>query len=109
MHHPTRSTASRDSVINCRIEKANDQAEHFEREWYLRGDEIERMKAAQPAPVQSEKRGEPVATVKAKRDGSGGTFVHWTTLPVAGMKLYTSPSRLRHWHSRPAKAKKDLT
>jgi hypothetical protein len=33
---------------------------------------------------------EPVATVKAKRDG-GGTFVHWTTLPVAGMKLYTTP------------------
>jgi hypothetical protein len=41
--------------------------------------------AAQPAPVQ-----EPVATVKAKRDG-GGTFVHWTQLPVAGMKLYINP------------------
>jgi hypothetical protein len=38
--------------------------------------------AAQPAQ-------EPVATVKAKRDG-GGTFVHWTQLPVAGMKLYTA-------------------
>jgi hypothetical protein len=37
------------------------------------------------APVQ-----EPVATVKAKRDG-GGTFVHWTKHPVAGMKLYTTP------------------
>jgi hypothetical protein len=48
--------------------------------------------AAQPAPVQ-----EPVATVKAKRDG-GGTFVHWTKLPVAGMKLYTtSPAAQRQW------------
>lgn len=25
------------------LKKANDQAEHFEREWYLRGDEIERL------------------------------------------------------------------
>ena len=25
--------------------KANAQAEHFEREWYLRGDEIEQLKA----------------------------------------------------------------
>ena len=28
------------------LKKANDQAEHFEREWYLRGDEIERLRAA---------------------------------------------------------------
>ena len=34
---------------------------------------------------------EPVATVKAKSDAYGGTFVHWTTLPVAGMRLYISP------------------
>ena len=27
------------------LKKANDQAEHFEREWYLRGDEIERLRA----------------------------------------------------------------
>ncbi|MFA5387888.1 MAG: hypothetical protein WC322_05925, partial [Candidatus Paceibacterota bacterium] len=27
--------------------KANEQAEHFEREWYLRGDEIEKLSAAQ--------------------------------------------------------------
>ena len=26
------------------LKKANDQAEHFEREWYLRGDEIERLR-----------------------------------------------------------------
>jgi hypothetical protein len=31
------------------LKKANLQTEHFEREWYLRGDEIERIKAAQPA------------------------------------------------------------
>lgn len=28
------------------LKKANDQAEHFEREWYLRGDEIEGLKAS---------------------------------------------------------------
>ena len=27
------------------LKKANAQAEHFEREWHLRGDEIERLKA----------------------------------------------------------------
>jgi len=27
------------------LKKANDQAEHFEREWYLRGDEIELLRA----------------------------------------------------------------
>lgn len=27
------------------LNKANSQAEHFEREWYLRGDEIERLRA----------------------------------------------------------------
>lgn len=27
------------------LQKANSQAEHFEREWYLRGDEIERLEA----------------------------------------------------------------
>ena len=26
------------------LKKANDQAEHFEREWYLRGDEIEKLR-----------------------------------------------------------------
>lgn len=29
---------------NC-LKRANDNHEHFEREWYLRGDEIERLKA----------------------------------------------------------------
>ncbi|MFP5483588.1 MAG: hypothetical protein ACLGGW_09975 [Gammaproteobacteria bacterium] len=31
-------------LVAC-LEKANAQAEHFEREWYLRGDEIERLQA----------------------------------------------------------------
>ena len=48
---------------------------------------LEPIKQARSAPVQ-----EPVATVKAKRDG-GGTFVHWTQLPVAGMQLYTAAQR----------------
>lgn len=29
--------------LRAALTKANDQAEHFEREWYLRGDEIERL------------------------------------------------------------------
>ena len=32
--------------LTAALKRANDQAEHFEREWYLRGDEIE---AALPA------------------------------------------------------------
>ena len=32
--------------LTANIKKANDQAEHFERHWYLRGDEIERLRAA---------------------------------------------------------------
>jgi hypothetical protein len=32
--------------LRAALEKANSQAEHFEREWYLRGDEIEKMKEA---------------------------------------------------------------
>lgn len=31
--------------LRAALAKANDQAEHFEREWYLRGDEIERLRA----------------------------------------------------------------
>jgi hypothetical protein len=30
------------------LKRANDQAEHFEREWYLRGDEIEKLQASPP-------------------------------------------------------------
>ena len=32
--------------LTAALKKANDQAEHFEREWHLRGDEIERLRAA---------------------------------------------------------------
>lgn len=30
-------------LTDC-LQKANEQAEHFEREWYLRGDEVERLR-----------------------------------------------------------------
>lgn len=30
--------------LTAALVKANAQAEHFEREWYLRGDELERLK-----------------------------------------------------------------
>ena len=32
------------SDTRAALKNANDQAEHFEREWYLRGDEIERLR-----------------------------------------------------------------
>ena len=35
---------------------------------------------------------EPVGIVRAKFDYYGGTFVHWTQMPVAGMKLYAHPA-----------------
>lgn len=38
--------------LTANIKKANDQAEHFEREWYLRGDEIERLRAALVAAME---------------------------------------------------------
>lgn len=33
--------------LTAALEKANAQAEHFEREWYLRGDELEKLKQEQ--------------------------------------------------------------
>lgn len=32
--------------LNAALKRANEQAEHFEREWYLRGDELEALKKA---------------------------------------------------------------
>ena len=37
--------AEKDRLTTC-LEKANASAEHFEREWYLRGDEIDTLRAA---------------------------------------------------------------
>ena len=36
--------AEKDRLTTC-LEKANASAEHFEREWYLRGDEIDNLRA----------------------------------------------------------------
>ena len=43
---PTLDTlsAEKDRLTRC-LEKANSNAEHFEREWYLRGDEIDTLRA----------------------------------------------------------------
>jgi len=43
-----RLTRERDEA-RVGLSKANEQAEHFEREWYLRGDEIERLRAERDA------------------------------------------------------------
>ena len=36
--------AEKDRLTTC-LEKANASAEHFEREWYLRGDELDNLRA----------------------------------------------------------------
>ena len=45
--------AEKDRLTAC-LEKANASAEHFEREWYLRGDELENLRA-QLAEAQKER------------------------------------------------------
>ena len=44
--------AEKDRLATC-LEKANINAEHFEREWYLRGDELDTLRA-QLAEAQRE-------------------------------------------------------
>lgn len=39
--------------LRAALKKANDQAEHFEREWYLRGDEIERLRTLAKAVLDT--------------------------------------------------------
>jgi hypothetical protein len=69
-------------LTNC-LKRANSQTEHFEREWYLRGDEIERLKAQ---PEQ-----EPVASIFISGIGER-EFDDWGhDLPVGRNLLYTTP------------------
>jgi hypothetical protein len=79
--------------LTAALKKANEQAEHFEREWYLRGDELEKLK---------QERGEPVATVVARQYDDGthaGNALDWAgrncenDFPV-GTKFYTTPAQL---------------
>lgn len=60
-------------LTNC-LARANAQAEHFEREWYLRGDEIERLKT----PPQS----------KEPAQCSDDEAVAWRFTGVAGLRRY---------------------
>lgn len=43
MRTDIRQAAAEIERLRACLQKANDQAEHFEREWYLRGNEIERL------------------------------------------------------------------
>lgn len=57
--------------LTANIKKANDQAEYFERHWYLRGDEIERLRAALVAAmeyVQAERVVQRLAVGMGARD-----------------------------------------
>lgn len=61
------TTPNQEEIARLRacLEKANNQAEHFEREWYLRGDELARLRAQEPEDWHN-----PVAT--AVRDSMTG-------------------------------------
>ncbi len=52
--HITALGAENERLTEC-LKKANAQAEHFEREWYLRGDEVERLrKDAERKPIDND-------------------------------------------------------
>jgi hypothetical protein len=66
------------------LKKANAQAEHFEREWYLRGDELEELKQEQGEPVgwpcviETADFEEDIVTLKMQsKDYSVGVGLHW--------------------------------
>ena len=54
------------SRLRVELEKANEQSEHFERQWYLRGDEIEALNA---------KLGEPQSAGVVMPDMTGALAV----------------------------------
>lgn len=75
--------AEKDRLIAC-LEKANASAEHFEREWYLRGDEIESLCAQLAEAQRDAATPTPDAFRKALRlaqreslDRTGSGVVNW--------------------------------
>ena len=58
--HIDEQAAEIERLTEC-LKKANAQTEHFEREWYLRGDEIERLRAELESCTQYLKDDETVA------------------------------------------------
>ena len=52
----TETLRARIAELEAALLRANDQAEHFEREWYLRGDRIEELEAALSAAEQDARR-----------------------------------------------------
>ena len=95
--------------LSGELKKANDQAEHFEREWYLRGFEIERLEA-QPQ--------EPVGVVHHKLTSTLGADYEQVAVFVRplepGTKLYTAVTTPPHrteqdFCSRCGKRTTDLT
>lgn len=65
------------SRLRVELEKANEQSEHFERQWYLRGDEIEALNAKlgeqQSAgvvmPERKDDQGAPTVNLHIFREG----------------------------------------
>ena len=81
-------------LTNC-LKRANAQAEHLEREWYLRGDEIERLTAQLKEPEQK-----PVAWIKEGWGPDCGPYIEFYRDDEMGwrdrkewMPLYTTPPK----------------
>jgi hypothetical protein len=77
--------------LTAALKKANAQAEHLEREWYLRGDELEKLKQEQRS--DSEQLGEPVGDVTCwtiKGNLKNHDFDYYGNLPDGTHLLYTT-------------------
>ena len=54
--------------LRAALKTANSQTEHFEREWYLRGDELERLRTALHALVNALDSGHSLTIIGALTD-----------------------------------------
>lgn len=67
LHNKIDSLKENNKRLTQCLRKANEQAEHFEREWYLRGDEIEKLKDALSDLLNSISEADKIAVENAYR------------------------------------------
>jgi len=80
-------SAEKDRLTAC-LEKANISTEHFEREWYLRGDELDTLRA-QLAEAQRELIAKEAQLAEARRDTERLDWIE----KIALRKLPSTPRR----------------
>ena len=80
-------SAEKDRLTAC-LKKANISTEHFEREWYLRGDELDTMRA-QLAEAQRELIAKEAQLAEARRDTERLDWIE----KIALRKLPSTPRR----------------